>query len=918
MTKKTSGASVIVAMAVAAVFGITSPPATDVAATEPTGGFSAVLGYSAEPGFPLHGRDDNVPVDVDLETPLAFGMRNSSGFDWTTVAAEDSIAMVASYDAHTFGREFFYSRSVAGGGQSVNEVPMDEIFALNPGITIGLYDHPGVWAESVAGEEYMMRTMYDALWPYRVMCADDPGEVAYSHELNFYWHTEDPDAMAAYMNTMREWQSRLSDRFGEAAEYWGCFHDGRPPIYYGDYIDSTGLWFNGWPDLDGDGIATHNDWEYLDWGISESEVVKRQQIAIVDSLEAEFGEHYYSVFNGQLAWTDSVAVRHWDAILIEDLPQWPPFMTNGMGDVLAGGKRTSEVTLGETIDEFISIASYARWQETPGGPDAIMNPTGPIDPEGPNLESVMFASICVGVGFSPSTSLKNIAYPDNSLHTTLSPLGALEGYSQVGEYIHGRFVNGDAYITTSFAVGDEGDQTDYWAVTDTGDTLISHWHGEETYTYCYGYNENIPTSEYDRYFDGYSHGAAKGPELDASEPTTVGAVNVFELESTTLPMSGTAGSFGLLGFNGSKNSFDADMRRTLAKKKVKSATLHLYAGWRGLTLAGTDSLYVIGCTNERLADWKVVADPNAAPTAADATFAKMQQGLGVDWGEPISGLTHHTDIGLSDVAIGGITVAANGTFEIDVTELYQDAAEMNTAGDDFENPWGGLWLYSKGTAAITNIFTAQGDFGAWLTVEVYAPWYDPDNPINANQMSDSWDIREANSCWTAPEGAGQITIRSGEPGIDEDSATALVCTGTTGWTRVSQTPNVVITDDDVVVFAILKEDNMPDNTDTRVALNNITEAIEHLAVGRWSSTGVLSLVSNTDSDDAGVIDLGGGWYKLWMYVDVDTRGESGDSFRAEIVPWAGSNIAGNSIFCDGMQVQYGAVTPGLYVKTDCP
>ncbi len=848
-----------------------------------------------------------VSQDVD-HSPLALGMRNGDSFDWTTEAAEDSMDIVATYDMHEFSKGFFYAREP----RADSEMPMDEIVARNPGIRLLMYDHPGVWSSNVTSTNYMQQTMRDTLWSYRVFTNEASGKTV-ARELpdNFYWHTEWPKAREAYVKVMRQWRERLAGRFGEAgASAWGAFHDGRPPTYTGSYVDSLAA--VGWPDLDGDGIQVAWDTDYFSTGKSESQVVYESQLAIIDDLREEFGDDYKIVLNGAIAWTDSIGSRHATHLIQEDMPLWQPFSANGFGDILAGGQRTRELYQGVTKTDYISAASYERWQSAPGGPSGLFNPAGVADDEGYNIDEIQFISRCLGVGYSPSSTLRDIDPIPSTVPEAMAPLGRLISYNNVGEYLHGVFRNGNAFITTSFGVGDLDNQADYWAVNASGDTLISHWHGEETYTYKFGLNSTIG-SPYDRNVDQGSNGIVRSNELRADDPTKIGSASC-RLSGGPLPMDSGVGTWGIIQFNGSAGGFDAQMRRTLAGKRIKSATLHMVAAWLPMTITSPDTFFVIGATNPGLAGWNRPNNPGGSPESCDATFNMMDQTDGVPWGVDLSAVSSNREIGQSITAVTGLNSATTEGFKISVTEQVKDACALNAEGTDYLNSWAGFWLRHSEPGNVS-YYGVNSPYAVYLTVETYAPWVDVPEDPHVNILADSWDIRDSNDCWAVPP--IWFNTYPNQPGLHGPSAVKIELLGTP-YAGYFQDPYQVVGEPTVVYSVYVKNESLNTGNTTKHSIYDRTLGEDHQIKYRFDASGnAYQTGSGVGVDDSGIESFGDGWWRVWIMIDLEARGIVDNLLEFRMIPAENTSVNGESFFVSGFQAEGGAKWPSEYDRKWC-
>jgi hypothetical protein len=90
----------------------------------------------------------------------------------------------------------------------------------------------------------------------------------------------------------------------------------------------------------------------------------------------------------------------------------------------------------------------------------------------------------------------------------------------------------------------------------------------------------------------------------------------------------------------------------------------------------------------------------------------------------------------------------------------------------------------------------------------------------------------------------------------------------------------------------------------------------HQATFIATAGGVFSVNSQVYTDDAGVESVGDGWYRLWAYVDADTRSITSESFTAYVKVTNDGAGAVYSNYIDGIQLEQvdGRYEPGSYVS----
>lgn len=99
-----------------------------------------------------------------------------------------------------------------------------------------------------------------------------------------------------------------------------------------------------------------------------------------------------------------------------------------------------------------------------------------------------------------------------------------------------------------------------------------------------------------------------------------------------------------------------------------------------------------------------------------------------------------------------------------------------------------------------------------------------------------------------------------------------------------------------------------------IRLQNVSKLINHELTVTWTA-GVPTVNSVVGVETYGITAVGGGWYRLWAFVNLVTGGESADSFKLHVCPRYNLASVGAGTYCWGAQVIKAAADLKSYLKT---
>lgn len=190
-------------------------------------------------------------------------------------------------------------------------------------------------------------------------------------------------------------------------------------------------------------------------------------------------------------------------------------------------------------------------------------------------------------------------------------------------------------------------------------------------------------------------------------------------------------------------------------------------------------------------------------------------------------------------------------------------------------------------------------------------------PTGVNQLDDSWDVDNASTCWNVnPTFFVTTGSQAGHNGSD---AVLVESVGASAGPNLYNIGPYTISDDDATLSLFIKNDDLGVTTTLWLNLYDETAATQHRISFTFDAGGATVYDSDTAIDGYSVgTDLGGGWYRVYLTLDLATRGIVGHEFSARLYPFGVSISAGLGCVVDGMQLEYGVLTPGGYQKKNCP
>jgi len=196
-------------------------------------------------------------------------------------------------------------------------------------------------------------------------------------------------------------------------------------------------------------------------------------------------------------------------------------------------------------------------------------------------------------------------------------------------------------------------------------------------------------------------------------------------------------------------------------------------------------------------------------------------------------------------------------------------------------------------------------------------WMAKASPPVLNELTDSFSIDGTTDCWTASSSV--FTITPDQAGaVGNDAVLVVNADGGDAWVgAVSE--HIDIVGDDVTVSSIVKFHQRSDGWIYQIALYDHDDSAEYKVGLEWNlgGSGVATIIGSGVNDGQGLDDLGSGWYRIWMTVDLATAGASGHEFSFRTFPWGNGTGAGDGVYLDGAQVEVGVTSPTDYYPTYC-
>lgn len=181
-----------------------------------------------------------------------------------------------------------------------------------------------------------------------------------------------------------------------------------------------------------------------------------------------------------------------------------------------------------------------------------------------------------------------------------------------------------------------------------------------------------------------------------------------------------------------------------------------------------------------------------------------------------------------------------------------------------------------------------------------------------NEMADSYRFTNA-TYWGSVATWYTATTGQADP-WGGTSATLMTATASVvaGAYEISTASNIgTITANDVVLSVFLKKGNLGTGDRSYLRLYSVAAGATVEAFINWTAT---PTVGNSGGATAvGLIDIGGGWYQLWLHKDLSSIADTGFSVRID--PDGITPVAGDTVYIGGVQLEYGVTSPcGTYIQ----
>ncbi|MFH2052594.1 MAG: putative glycoside hydrolase [bacterium] len=183
---------------------------------------------------------------------------------------------------------------------------LSHIRAANPNIKIVAYFRTkcirSIWAPEDDSQNQYTQQLYRAALPYLVSTTE--GDTASDWYGTYLYDFTNPQARIDMLEIFAHFQETSSNQFDGV--FWDYFS---PTLWIPHNLENV----YGRPDMDGDGIAHHDDPD-------EIERFLRGQEAWIDEMRARMGEDFIQIANGVRALQDSTFAAKVDGMFYEDFP----------------------------------------------------------------------------------------------------------------------------------------------------------------------------------------------------------------------------------------------------------------------------------------------------------------------------------------------------------------------------------------------------------------------------------------------------------------------------------------------------------------------------------------------------------------------------------------------------------------------
>ncbi len=183
-------------------------------------------------------------------------------------------------------------------------------------------------------------------------------------------------------------------------------------------------------------------------------------------------------------------------------------------------------------------------------------------------------------------------------------------------------------------------------------------------------------------------------------------------------------------------------------------------------------------------------------------------------------------------------------------------------------------------------------------------------------MIDSHNVQNSSSCWVV--NPAEYSTTGGQLGLFPDNDSILLEMVAGQYKRINPAAQIVVTGTDLTYSVYWKNDDLNSSHRMQIDAYDQTATTSHTVTVNFDASDVLTYVTANQIDGYGIDDFGGGWYRLWITLDLTTRSISGHSFWIRQKLSETSPVSGEGLFIGGVQLEVDVATPGPYLKKDCP
>jgi len=181
---------------------------------------------------------------------------------------------------------------------------------------------------------------------------------------------------------------------------------------------------------------------------------------------------------------------------------------------------------------------------------------------------------------------------------------------------------------------------------------------------------------------------------------------------------------------------------------------------------------------------------------------------------------------------------------------------------------------------------------------------------DVNMIQNSWDF--SGSSWDGdlihyPKSRFVFTGGQSDP-FGTNKAFKIASNFAASWQQRDSTPNIILDYNKVTASLYVKQGTA---TNVIFGLNDVSHGTEYEQTFNFNN-GVPSWTSGTN-DGYSVTNIGNGWYRLSMTLDLNSRNIKGSSFKGRITPVGTSSTIGEYTYLTGFQLESGN-SPTVYIE----